>query len=123
MQPWRWPGQWLKDEKFWREVGSRTLSAVIAAGIIYLFAIAAGYVRRPVVSVFVVSTLAAAFVQIGEVYLVVRLTRKNRRPQHGVVPTKKQLLRARRLAYLYLVLSVLFGGLLFGLVWLQRDAG
>jgi 4-amino-4-deoxy-L-arabinose transferase-like glycosyltransferase len=47
VNPWRWPEQWLRDEKFWRDVGSRTLSAIFAAGLIYVFALAAGYVRRP----------------------------------------------------------------------------
>ena len=46
-RPWQWPREWFRDEKFWRDVGSRTLAAVIAAGIIYLFAVAGGYVARP----------------------------------------------------------------------------
>jgi hypothetical protein len=46
-KPWRWPGQWMRQESFWRDVGSRTLAAVFAAGIIYVFAVAAGYVSRP----------------------------------------------------------------------------
>jgi len=47
VKPWRWPGMWFRDEKFWRDVGSRTLSAVFAAGIIYVFAVAGGYVAKP----------------------------------------------------------------------------
>jgi hypothetical protein len=46
-KPWRWPGQWMRQESFWRDVGSRTLAAVFAAGIVYVFAVAAGYVSRP----------------------------------------------------------------------------
>lgn len=47
MKPWRWPGMWFKDEKFWRDVGSRTLAAVFAAGVIYVCALLGGYVQRP----------------------------------------------------------------------------
>jgi hypothetical protein len=46
-KPWRWPGVWVRQESFWRDVGSRTLSAVFAAAIVYVFAIVAGYVSKP----------------------------------------------------------------------------
>lgn len=37
-----WPLLWLRDPTFWRDVLSRTLSALCAAGIGFLFARAAG---------------------------------------------------------------------------------
>jgi hypothetical protein len=46
-KPWQWPGVWMRDEDFWRDVGSRTLATVFAAAIVYTFALAAGYVRSP----------------------------------------------------------------------------
>jgi hypothetical protein len=46
-KPWQWPGQWVRQESFWRDVGTRTLSAVFAAGLVYVIAVILGYVRRP----------------------------------------------------------------------------
>src|SRR4051794_38724234 len=47
LKPWRWPGQWFRQEAFWRDVGSRTLSALLAGGLAYIAAIGLGYARRP----------------------------------------------------------------------------
>jgi hypothetical protein len=66
---------WFKDEKFWRDVGSRTLAAVIAAGIIYGFALAAGYVARPNVW----RTVGLAATVSVYIYLNWRLSRRTRR--------------------------------------------
>lgn len=48
-KPWQWPGEWMKDEKFWKDVASRTLSGVLAVGIIYLYGLAVGYFKTPVI--------------------------------------------------------------------------
>ena len=45
--PLKWPLQWVREEKFWQDVATRTLSAIIAAGFLYLFAVGAGYVTSP----------------------------------------------------------------------------
>lgn len=44
---WRRPATWVREESFWRDVATRTLAALISALIIYLFAVAAGYIGRP----------------------------------------------------------------------------
>jgi hypothetical protein len=44
---WRWPREWFRDQGFWKDVASRTLAAVIAAAILFIFAVAGGYVGRP----------------------------------------------------------------------------
>jgi hypothetical protein len=32
--PWyRWPGEWRRDEKFWREVATRTMAAMLSVGL------------------------------------------------------------------------------------------
>ena len=48
-KPWQWPGEWLKDEKFWKDVASRTLSGVLAVGVIYIYGHAVGYFKTPAI--------------------------------------------------------------------------
>lgn len=46
--PWyRWFGEWLKDEKFWRDVGSRFLSGVLVVFVTWFAAVAFGYLQQP----------------------------------------------------------------------------
>lgn len=46
--PWyRWPAEWSRDEKFWRDVGSRTLAGIIVVFVAWLGAIAFGYLQKP----------------------------------------------------------------------------
>lgn len=61
-KPWRWPGEWLRQESFWRDVGSRTLAGVFAGLLLYIGAVLLGYVQRPGVwrVLLVVSTLTLA---------------------------------------------------------------
>jgi hypothetical protein len=65
-KPWRWPGQWVRDDTFWRDVASRTLSALFASLFIYVFAVAAGYVSRPDVwrLILVLPLMVAIFVAV-----------------------------------------------------------
>lgn len=28
VKPWQWPAEWVKDEKFWRDVATRTASGL-----------------------------------------------------------------------------------------------
>lgn len=37
----------MREEKFWHDVATRTLSAIFAAGFIYIFALGAGYISSP----------------------------------------------------------------------------
>lgn len=41
-QLWRYPGKWAREESFWREMTTRTLSALLAAGVIVLAGRSAG---------------------------------------------------------------------------------
>jgi hypothetical protein len=38
-RPWQWPGEWFRDEKFWREVTARGLSGHIVVFLAYSAAI------------------------------------------------------------------------------------
>lgn len=43
--PGNWIQQWMRDQSFWRDVASRTLSALIVAFLIFLFAAVAGFIK------------------------------------------------------------------------------
>jgi xanthine/uracil permease len=43
--PGNWIQQWARDQSFWRDVASRTLSALIVAFLIFLFAVIAGFIK------------------------------------------------------------------------------
>jgi len=44
-KPWQWPGEWFRDEKFWRDVTARAMSGLVIAFILYLFAVFGGYIK------------------------------------------------------------------------------
>jgi hypothetical protein len=64
-KPWQWPGEWMKDEKFWKDVATRTVSGVLTVGVIYVYGLAVGYFKSPVI---VGSTLM--FIGAGGMVLV-----------------------------------------------------
>lgn len=68
-KPWRWPGEWIRDEKFWKDVASRTLSGVLAVGVIYVYGLAVGYFQTPII----VGTTLAATGMIGFVIVLVTM--------------------------------------------------
>jgi hypothetical protein len=45
--PWRWPGQWMSEEKFWRDIGTRVLAGIVTAAVVYLGALVLGYLHTP----------------------------------------------------------------------------
>lgn len=47
LKPWQWPGEWVKDEKFWRDVASRAAAGLIVVFIGYLVAVASGLLGLP----------------------------------------------------------------------------
>jgi len=47
VKAWQLPGQWLREEKFWRDIGTRVLAGVITAAIVYLGALVLGYLHTP----------------------------------------------------------------------------
>lgn len=47
VRPWTWPSAWMREEKFWRDIGTRVLAGVITAAIIYCGALLLGYLHSP----------------------------------------------------------------------------
>lgn len=47
VRPWQWPGEWFRDEKFWRDVGSRTVSGLIVLFFGYWAALLLGFIKSP----------------------------------------------------------------------------
>ena len=46
-KPWEWPGEWMRDEKFWRDVGSRTIAGYLVVVMGYFSLVALGYLQQP----------------------------------------------------------------------------
>lgn len=46
-KPWQWPGEWVKDERFWREVTARATSGLIVVLVGYIAAMVLGYIATP----------------------------------------------------------------------------
>jgi cation transport ATPase len=46
-KPWQWPGEWVKDEKFWREVTARATSGLLVVFVGYIAAMVLGYISTP----------------------------------------------------------------------------
>jgi hypothetical protein len=42
LRPWHWPGGWLRDEAFWRQITTATVSTLMTAGVAFLAARLAG---------------------------------------------------------------------------------
>jgi hypothetical protein len=42
LKPWQWPRKWVREETFWREMTTRTLSALLAAAVLFVGARGAG---------------------------------------------------------------------------------
>lgn len=45
--PWGWVGVWVREEKFWRDIGARVLAGVVTAAVVYAGALLLGYLHRP----------------------------------------------------------------------------
>lgn len=82
-RPRHWPGEWMKDEKFWKDVASRAISAAITAGAIYVFGLVFGYFQSPqwtYYSPLVLITLPLLTGVIGSVIITVLLRRRTYAP-------------------------------------------
>jgi uncharacterized membrane protein len=42
LRPWHWPRSWFRDEAFWRQVTTATVSTLVTAGVAFLAARFAG---------------------------------------------------------------------------------
>jgi hypothetical protein len=68
--PSRWLLKWMREEKFWQDVTTRALAAIIVIFLSYLYAILAGYVRQPNVWRSLLSALVlAALVALAIVHV------------------------------------------------------
>lgn len=47
LKPSEWPREWWHDEKFWKDVASRTVAGAIVVFLGYLAALAGGYIAQP----------------------------------------------------------------------------
>jgi fumarate reductase subunit C len=47
VRPWQWPREWWHDEKFWKDVASRSLSGAFVALLIFLTGLFFGYFKSP----------------------------------------------------------------------------
>ena len=49
--PHKWPGEWVRDEKFWREVATRTVAGILALAIpgfvAFILLSVAGFLQTP----------------------------------------------------------------------------
>lgn len=73
--PWGWVGTWLREEKFWRDIGARVLAGVLTAGIVYAGALLLGYLHTPEIGAGVLLTLgifACGSLLAGSVALIRR---------------------------------------------------
>lgn len=46
-KPWQWPSDWIRDEKFWRDVTARAASGIIVLFVGYWGAVILGYIQQP----------------------------------------------------------------------------
>ncbi|MDO9396389.1 MAG: hypothetical protein Q7T71_07585 [Herbiconiux sp.] len=106
--PWRWPGQWMREEKFWRDIGTRVLAGVVTAAVVYLGALVLGYLHTPEVGEGVTIALAGAAAVLCALGAVAALRGVRRRTRAGR-PFAGVLVIA-------LLLALLAAGFLIGLV-------
>lgn len=46
-KPWHWPGEWVRDQSFYRDIATRTAAGVLVGIIGYSFAVFMGYIQNP----------------------------------------------------------------------------
>ncbi|GGV28253.1 hypothetical protein [Paenarthrobacter nicotinovorans] len=75
LPPWQWPLEWWLDEKFWRDVATRTVSGLVVLLIGYIVAVTSGLLGIPDLrKVLAVILVIAGAILIG--FPFVRLSRK-----------------------------------------------
>lgn len=63
VRPWQWPGAWARDENFWKDVATRTVSGLVVVLVVYVYGLAAGYFASP-------KNVAAAIGNVGAIGLI-----------------------------------------------------
>jgi hypothetical protein len=85
-KPWKWPGEWVRDASWWRDVSTRAVAGLIVVFIVWGVGIAVGAFSAPgAVTGFlnvtlVLLALLAIFVVVYQVRVLVRHTQG--RPVH-----------------------------------------
>lgn len=77
-KPWQWPREWVRDEKFWREVTARGLSGLIVVAIWYCAAVAGGFIAETMVF----RTLLAGGAALLYIGITVWFLIASKRPKH-----------------------------------------
>ena len=72
LRPWHWPGGWLRDEAFWRQITTATVSALSTGAVAFLAARFAGLFAQVPWST-VCKTLLAGTVLVPTLALIVLL--------------------------------------------------
>ena len=85
-RPWLWPGGWFRDEAFWRQVATATVSTLKTAGVAFLAARFAGIFAQVPWST-VCKTLVAGTVLVLVLVVVVLLL------ETGVVTAERRIER------------------------------
>ena len=86
LRPWLWPGGWFRDEAFWRQVTTATVSTLMTAGVAFLAARFAGIFAQVPWST-VCKTLVAGTVLVLVLVVVVLLL------ETGVVTAERRIER------------------------------
>jgi Flp pilus assembly protein TadB len=86
LRPWRWPGGWVRDEAFWRQITTATVSTLMTAGVAFLAARFAGIFAQVPWST-VCKTLVAGTVLVLVLVVVVLLL------ETGVVTAERRIER------------------------------
>jgi hypothetical protein len=71
--PWGWVGVWVREEKFWRDIGARVLAGVITAAVVYSGALLLGYLHTPEIGaglLLAVGIVACSALVTGGVHLL-----------------------------------------------------
>jgi hypothetical protein len=71
VQPWHWPGQWVREESFWRDVATRTASGLLVVILVYAYGLAVGYFRTPQVVVQVLAYMGFGGLILFQLVLLV----------------------------------------------------
>lgn len=107
--PRQWPLIWARDEAFWRDVASRSVSGSIVVALGYVAAVLLGYLALPPVRAVVIGVIAfVAFIAYINMlsFFLLRYTKK----LDGLPPSWRVSARANLGLLLYLLLMV--GGML-----------
>ncbi|OBB38026.1 hypothetical protein [Mycolicibacterium fortuitum] len=87
--PSRWLAKWVREEKFWQDITTRTLSALIVVLLGYVYAILAGYVGAPNVPRLVAAALLVTLTAALSIAYTVYAVRRWKNPGSWPLPLGK----------------------------------